>query len=136
MSSEQTWLSKKLSPIIEGTEVPDLLFVLGVVLTLVAVFTPLIHPAVGIGSVWLIYLALEAMDFYGEERSPLKNGMYTEIERSDEFINCRSCGNGYKHKTGYRMLYILGYEVFRLEQFKSDECEDCADKDVEMLKDV
>lgn len=124
MSSEQTWLSKKLSPMIEEYEVADVLLLGGALLTAVSLFTPLLHPLVGVGIVWAIHATLKATDFYGEERSPLKNGVYTEIDKSNS-RHCPECGDKYSEKVGYKMLFIVGYEIFRVQQFESNECEEC-----------
>lgn len=133
MSSDQTLLSKKLSPVIEEYGIADVLLITAAVITLVSLFTPLIHPLIGVGVGWATYLTISASDFYEEnDHSPLKNGLYTEIEESDSTFYCSDCGDTYHKKRGYKMAFIAGYELFRTEQFHSEECEVCElDDDME-----
>jgi len=111
---------------IEEYTLADVVMGGGVLLVLASLFIPGLSPAIGAGIAWATHIYLKANDFYeDEDRTPMKNGVYTEIGESDTYTDCTDCGNRYADKTGYKMLYIGGYEIFRTEQFHSDECEQC-----------
>lgn len=125
MTGEETVLSRIISPIIKEYNLVDIGLVFSLLISIAGIFVP-IHPIYGFIIAISIFIYLHISNFY-KDTSPTKNGVHLTVEAGDSTV-CDWCDSVTPKKIGYRVVYILGYEIFRIEDFQHSICKTCSEE--------